>query len=398
MQNSIRFPVAAPIIGKREEELVSAAVASGWVSSIGPFIDEFETQFARFVGVSHAVAVSSGTTALHLALHALGIGPGCEVIVPDLTFAATAHAVLMTGATPVFVDVDPRTWCMDPDCVELAITDKTRLVVAVHLYGHPADMSRLHACCDRRGIILMEDAAEAIGAEVGGIAAGALSRVGAFSFYGNKTITTGEGGMLTTNDTELANRVRFLKDHGMSPMHRYHHSELAFNYRLTNIQAALGVAQLERVSAFVQAKREIAATYRAELDSIPYLMLNALTPGMTNACWMSSVVLGTGSPLSADELAHELRMRGIDTRPFFIPMSQLPHLAKFRRVGRTGEGCPIALHLSKSGLNLPSGTALLHDEVVEIASTLRSLLTQATRLMTPEQRRGHNSNATAAAE
>ena len=233
------IPVAAPSIGSREIAYVTDAVQSGWVSSIGPYLERFEQAFAEYVGVTRAVAVSNGTVGLHLALYALGIGAGDEVIVPDLTFVATAHAVIQTGATPVFVDVEPDTWCMDPAAVREAITPRTRAVIPVHLYGHAADMSAINMLAEEYGLLVVEDAAEAHGAEISGQRVGGLGQVGVFSFYGNKIMTTGEGGMLTTNDSILADRLRYLKDHGMSPAERYYHTELAFNYRMTNLQAAV---------------------------------------------------------------------------------------------------------------------------------------------------------------
>jgi perosamine synthetase len=364
------LPVAAPIIGDREIACVTDAIRSGWVSSIGPYIDRLEVEFARYIGVKHAVAVSNGTVALHLALHAMGVGPGDEVIVPDLTFAATAHTVLQTGATPVFADVSPETWCIDPRAVECALTDRTKVIVPVHLFGHPADMPALSALARRRGIRVLEDAAEAHGALVQGTKVGALGDVGAFSFYGNKLMTTGEGGMLTTSDDALAQRCRFLKDHGMSTERRYFHTELAFNYRMTNLQAALGVAQLEQLEGFIEKKRQIMGWYREALAGVPGVTLNPEREGVRNVYWMASVVLGEAVPLMRDEVCARLKVRGIDTRPFFVPMSALPHLARSRRVGVSSEGCPVSAQLSERGLNLPSGCGLTRDDVARAAGAL----------------------------
>ena len=218
------IPVAAPVIGEREIAYVTDAVKSGWVSSIGAYVDRFEESFASYLGVRHAVAVSNGTTALHLALHALGVKAGDEVIIPNLTFAATAHTVLQTGATPVFVDVEPDSWCMSPKAVERAISPQTRAIMPVHLYGHPADMGRIDVIAREHGLVLIEDAAEAHGAMIGNQKVGSLGAAGCFSFYGNKLMTTGEGGIVSTNDDGLATRLRFLKDHGMTPQVRYLHT------------------------------------------------------------------------------------------------------------------------------------------------------------------------------
>ena len=370
------IPVAAPVIGERELAYVTDAVRSGWVSSIGPYIERFERSFADYIDVSHAIAVSNGTVALHLVLHALGIGPGDEVLVPDLTFVATAHAVLQTGAMPVFVDADPQTWCIDPLAVERAVTPRTRAILPVHLYGRPADMTALLNIAQKHNLVVLEDAAEAHGAEVGGRRVGGLGRVGTFSFYGNKIITTGEGGMVTTNDDALAERLRFLKDHGMSPQRRYYHSELAFNYRMTNLQAALGLAQMEQIDAFIARKSEIFHGYSEVLEGVPGLGLNPQEGDVKSVYWLICAVLGPESQLSRDGLALALREHEIDSRPFFIPMHQLPHLHQYRTVGREGDDCPEADRLSASGLNLPSGCTLEDATVRHVAETVRQLLTK----------------------
>lgn len=370
-------PVAEPVIGARELEAVTDAVRSGWVSSIGEYLDRFERGFADFSGAKHGVAVMNGTVALRLAFAALGIGPGAEVIVPDLTFAATAHTVLEAGATPVLVDVDPETWCLDPRAVERALTARTRAVVPVHLYGHPADVPALIELSRPRGIHVIEDAAEAHGAEIGGRTVGAIGTVGAFSFYGNKIMTTGEGGMLLTNDDALAQRLRFLKDHGMSKERRYFHSELAFNFRMTNLQAALGVAQLEQLEGFIAKKRSIMGQYREQLGPRDDLTLNPERAGCRSVFWMASAVLGARVPMTRDEVCRRLRERGVDTRPFFACMSELPHLAGARQVGVDGDACPVSRELSMRGINLPSGCTLTDDDVTFVADTLASVLEQA---------------------
>jgi perosamine synthetase len=376
MEQQRMIPVAAPIIGEREIAYVTDAVRSGWVSSIGPYIDRFEEAFARYIGVRHAIAVSNGTVALHLALHAMGIGPGDEVIVPDLTFAATVHTVLQVGAVPVLCDVLPDTWCLDPVAVERALTGRTKAIIPVHLFGQPADVPALRALAEPRGIKLLEDAAEAHGASRGGVKVGAQGAIGAFSFYGNKLMTTGEGGALTTDDDALAARCRFLKDHGMTPGRRYHHTELAFNYRMTNLQAALGLAQLEQLEDFIAKKRQVMDWYREDLASVPGVTLNPAMPAEDgrSVYWMISVVLGEQLRLSRDEVMARLRERGVDTRPFFVPMSALPHLGAARTVGAGGERCPVAARLSARGLNLPSGCALPREDVARVARALAEVL------------------------
>jgi perosamine synthetase len=375
---SKRFiPVSAPVVGAREIACVEDAVRSGWVSSLGPYIERFERGFAEYCGTRHGVAVSNGTVAIHLALHALGLGPGDEVAVPDLTFAATAHAVLQTGATPVLVDVEPDTGCMDPAALERALSARTRAVVVVHLYGHPADMARLGEVARAHRLALIEDAAEAHGATTpGGARVGSIGVVGAFSFYGNKVITTGEGGMLCTSDAALAARLRLLKDHGMSPARRYWHEELAFNYRMTNLQAALGVAQLEQIEQFIARKRAIAGWYRQVLGERRELTLVGERPGYRNVFWMVCALLADEAR-DRDALCRELREHGVDTRPFFVPMSELPHLRRYRAVGAQGDGCPVARRLSRTGFNLPSGSGLCEDDVRFCGETLGRLLDRA---------------------
>jgi perosamine synthetase len=371
------IPVAAPVIGEREIAYVTDAVRSGWVSSLGPYVERFESAFATFVGCRHAVAVSNGTVGLHLALHALGVGPGDEVVVPDLTFVATAHAVLQTGAEPVFVDVLPDTWCLDPEAVERAITSRTKAIVPVHLYGHPADMQAINAIAARHALAVVEDAAEAHGAEIDGRRVGSFGTTGVFSFYGNKLITTGEGGMVTTDDDALAHRLRYLKDHGMSASNRYYHDELAFNYRMTNLQAALGVAQLEQVDAFIDKKREIRRWYCEALGEGDDLQVSSESAGCKSVYWLFSVVLQERLPISRQEFGRRLVEKEVDWRPFFVPLNRLPHLLRFRTAGRDDQACPTADRLGDRGLNLPSGCTLDQPTVRRVAAVVNDLVTQA---------------------
>jgi perosamine synthetase len=358
------IPVYAPLLDGREEKYVLDAVRSGWISSLGSYVTRFEQEFARFCGVRHAVSVSNGTVALHLALHALGIGAGDEVIVPSLTFVATANAVQYTGATPVFADVEPVTWCIDTADVRRRITPRTRAIIPVHLYGHPAPMADLRTLADEHDLLLVEDAAEAHGAAIGDRRVGGWGRIATFSFYANKIITTGEGGMLTTDDDALADRCRMLRDHAMPPHRRYWHDEVGFNYRMTNLQAAVGVAQMERIERFLQRKREIAARYRQELAGISGITFAAELPGYTNVYWMASILVEPPYALQRDELIPVLRTCGIDSRPFFHPMDTLPpYLSAAPR--------PVALHLSRCGMNLPSSPSLTDEQVTYICDVIR---------------------------
>jgi len=360
------IPVYTPALDGREEQYVLEAVRSGWISSLGQYVARFEQQFAAFCGVGHAVSVCNGTAALHLALHALGIGPGDEVIVPSLTFVASANAVAYTGARPVFADVDPATWCIDPQDAAHLVTERTRAIMPVHLYGHPADMDAINTLAQRHGLLVIEDAAEAHGAQVGGRSAGALGRIGSFSFYANKIVTTGEGGMLTTDDAALAARCRMLRDHAMPPQKRYWHDEIGFNYRMTNLQAAIGVAQMERIETFIERKRQIAALYREHLCGIPGVVLPVERRGCRNVYWMYSVLIEPPFGRSRDDLIVLLRSRGIDSRPFFHPLDTLPPY-------RSGQVRPVAERLSTTGLNLPSAPGLTDGQVRYIAQTIAEL-------------------------
>lgn len=360
------IPVYEPWLGPREEEFVLDAVHSGWPSSLGKYIGQFEQEFAAFCRVNHGIATSNGTTALHLAVHALGIGPGDEVIVPALSFVASANAVQYTGARPVFADVDPVTWTLAPAEIERLLTPRTRAVMPVHLYGHPAPTAAIGDLAARHKLWVIEDAAEAHGATVGGRRAGGLGHVAAFSFYANKIITTGEGGMVTTDNPDLADRCRVLRDHGMRPERRYWHEEVGFNYRMTNLQAALGVAQMERIDEFIRRKRAIARQYTQRLAGLAGVTLPVELPGCTNVYWMVSILVDEPYPLTRDELIPALRGRGVDSRPFFHPLDTLPPY-------RADAPQPVALQLSRTGLNLPSSPRLTPAQVDYICDTLHHL-------------------------
>ena len=362
-----RLPVAEPLLGERELAYVSECIASGWISSAGAFVPRFEQVFAEFCGVRNAVAVSNGTAALHLALLVLGIGPGDEVIVPTLTFIASANAVAYTGATPVFVDSNAETWTLDPAAVEAAITRRTRAVVPVHLYGQPADLDPILTLAERHGLAVVEDAAEAHGAEYKGRQVGSLGDVGAFSFYGNKIFTTGEGGMVVTNRDELAERLRVLRAHGMSETRRYWHPVLGFNYRLTNLQAAIGLAQMERADEILSAKRELAVRYAGALGDVPGIVLPPGVLWATNVHWLYSILVDGEFGMSRDELQEALDAEGIETRPFFTPLHQQPLYAKGQR------RFPVAESLAERGLSLPSAVGLRPEEVERVAESIARL-------------------------
>jgi perosamine synthetase len=364
-----RIPVSAPSIGEEETANVMAAMRSGWISSLGAFIPEFEREFAACCKVSHGVAVANGTVSLHLALVAAGVGARDEVIIPSLTFVATANVVRYCGATPVFVDSEAATWQIDPAALEAKITPRTRAVIPVHLYGHPCDMDPILAVAGRHGLAVIEDAAEAHGAEYRGRRVGSLGVVGCFSFYGNKIITTGEGGMCVTNDGALAERLRLLRDHGMDPKRSYWHEVIGFNYRMTNLQAAVGVAQVKKMAGFIEKKRQIARWYAEALAPLAWAERLSLHPEAAwarSVYWMYSVILGEACP-PLDLVRARLSDRGVDSRPFFHPVHTLPPYA-------TGQHLPVAEHLASHGLNLPSGTGLTVGDVERVARALGEAL------------------------
>jgi perosamine synthetase len=362
------FPVSQPSIGERELEFVTDAVKSGWVSSIGKYVELFETMFATFCGTRYALAVSNGTTGLHLALVSAGIKSGDEVIIPDLTFIATANAVTYTGATVVPVDIDARTLCMDPESVERAITSRTRAIIPVHLYGHAAQMDSLMAISREHGILVLEDAAEAHGAEFNGLRVGSIGDCGIFSFYGNKVITSGEGGMLTTNDHDLYAKAKLLRDHAMSQHKRYWHTEVGFNYRITNLQAALAVAQLERIDEFLAKRRQVMDWYRNGLGHQENLRLNYQEPGTKNVYWMVCLEVAGITETDRDIFMARLRKAGVDSRPYFYPVSDMP---MYRRADT-----PIAHEVSVRGINLPSYTDLSESDVDEICRSTQTILAE----------------------
>jgi len=364
------IPIAEPLLGKEELDNIIKAVKSGWISSKGKFILEFEEGFAKYCGAKHGVATSSGTTALHLALVALGIGDGDEVIVPTLTFIATANAVTFTGAKPVFVDCHPQYWCMDPNELEDKITSKTKAIIPVHLYGHPCDMDQIKAVAEAHRLWVVEDAAEAHGAEYKGRKVGAFSDIACFSFFGNKIITTGEGGMCLANDEGIAARLRILRDHGQNPNRRYWHDVVGFNYRMTNMQAAIGVAQLDKIGKLIERRRQVAAWYAeamADLQGDAGLSLPVEMPWARSVYWMYSILLSPGSSVTRDAVAKKLEEGGIETRPLFFPLHLMPPYSGFGRFA-------VAEDISRRGLTLPSGYNIGEAEVTEICGQISSCL------------------------
>jgi perosamine synthetase len=367
------YPVAETRLAGNERRYLNECVDTNWISSRGPFVARFEQAFAPEAGCAHAVACANGTVALHLALAALGLGPGDEVIVPAFTMIATASAVRYTGATPILVDAEPVYGNLDPERVAAAITPRTRAIIAVHIYGHPADMRRLRAIADAHGLALLEDAAEAHGAEIGGEPVGGFGRAGTFSFYANKIVTSGEGGMVTTNDAALDRVLRRLRDHAFSPERHFWHEYVGFNYRMTNLQAAVGLAQTERLAAIVAARRQLRTLYDARLGAIPGIERPQEAEGVRSVFWMYAIRIGAGFGMSRDTLRRELAARGIETRTFFVPLHFQPvYFDQFR-----GQRFPVAEALCLSGLYLPTSEALGERDVDWIAAEIADIQRRA---------------------
>jgi perosamine synthetase len=360
------IPIAEPSIGEEELNNVIEAVKSGWISSKGKFIGEFENNFSAYCSREYGVATSNGTVALHLALKALGIGEGDEIIVPDLTFIAVANSVMYCNAKPIFVDAHPDYWCINPERIEEKITSRTKAILPAHLYGHPCDMGSIMKIAKEHDLYVIEDAAEAHGAEYKGQKVGSFGDISCFSFYGNKIITTGEGGMCLTNDGDLAEKMRILRDHGMNPNRRYWHDRIGFNYRMTNIQGAIGVAQLEKLDKYVEKKREIAELYKKELKNFEDRGFLRLHPEMNWAkCvyWIYSILIEDRFDGSRDELMEKLSRKGIETRPFFYPMHVMPSY-------KNNDVFCVAEQISRKGINLPSGIGLVKEDVKRIVQIM----------------------------
>ena len=359
-----RLPVYRPQLGERERRYLLEAFDSGWISSRGEFVQRFEQAFARYVGADAATSVCNGTAALHLALCALGVGPADEVIVPTFTYVAPVNMIRLVGASPVFVDSDRATWQLDPADVERKITARTRAIIAVHLYGQACDMERLGDIARRHELLIIEDCAEAFGTRIGARHAGTFGDVATFSFFGNKTITTGEGGMAIARDARTLERMALLKNQGVSSEREYWHVALAFNYRMTNVEAAIGLAQLEQADALIARKRSIAQAYRRGLADLP-LDLHDERSGTTHSFWMVSVLVEDEAVRA--RLRTALAENGIETRPTFVPAHRLPMYAS----GNATQ-CPVADSLAARGINLPSWPGLSDDDVAYICGHIRN--------------------------
>lgn len=357
------IPVYQPYFNGREKEYVNQCLDSTWISSKGEFIGKFESAFAKYVGASGgATSVCNGTVAIHLALAALGIGPGDEVIVPTFTYIASVNTILQVGATPVFVDSLQATWQVDPEDIRRKITPNTKAVMVVHLYGQSCDMDSIVQICEEKNLLLVEDCAEAFGSYYKGRHVGSFGDVATFSFFGNKTITTGEGGMVVAKDAAVLAKAFHLKNQGVSSSREYWHDIVAYNYRMTNICAAIGLAQLEQADVILGKKRQIALWYAQALQGLP-LDVHGEEPGTTHSFWMCSVLLSDAS--HRDGLRQHLRELGVETRPVFYPAHTMPHCL-------TKGVFPVAEYLGARGINLPSHPSLTQDEVQRIAQYMHS--------------------------
>jgi perosamine synthetase len=366
------IPVNEPLVGEAESKYVLECLRTGWISSEGRFIHEFEDRWAAYCGMSHGVAVSNGTVALEIAMACLNLQPGDEVILPSFTIISCAQAVTMCGLKPVLVDSDPRTWCMDVTQVEAKITPRTRAIMPVHIYGHPVDMDPLIELARKYNLIIIEDAAEVHGAEYKGRKCGGLGDLGCFSFYANKIITTGEGGMVLTRDALQAEKLRDLRNLCFKKERRFYHTELGHNYRLTNLQAAIGLAQLERIEESVAKKRWMGAAYKERLQHIPGLQLPIEEPWARNVYWMYGVVLDETTGMDAVEFARRLAEQGVMTRPFFLGMHEQP---VFQRMGLfLNEHYPVAEHIARQGLYLPSGMTLTETLLDQVCAAVGRVL------------------------
>ena len=365
-----RLPVAQPSLDGNEKAYVNECLDTTWISSAGRFIGEFEAAFAAYCGVKHAVAASNGTTALHLALIGMNLQPGEEVIVPSLTYIASANAVKYCGAEPVFVDNDPISFNIDPAAVEAAIGPKTKGIMVVHLYGHPVDMDPITAIAEKHGLWVIEDAAEAVGATYKGRMVGSLARCATFSFFGNKIITTGEGGMVTTDDDELAAKLRLYRGQGMDLSRRYWFPVIGYNYRMTNICAAIGLAQLERVEHHLAARKRVAGWYEQHLARLGEKIVRPTAANWAgHVWWMYSILTAPGAAKSRDQVMADLGAENIETRPLFYPLHVLPPYADARRGPLdNAEDC------AARGINLPTFGAMTEADVIRVAAALERSL------------------------
>jgi perosamine synthetase len=367
------IPISNPALVGNELKYVTDCVQTSWISSVGSYVQRFEERFAEFCGTEHAVACSNGTTALHLALLALGVKPGDEVIVPTLTYVATANAVAYCNATPVFVDSESRTWNMDPAKIESLITSRTKGIIVVHLFGHSVDMDAIMEIARRHRLFVLEDAAEAHGAEYKGRRVGSIGNAATFSFFGNKIITTGEGGMVTTNDRALADEMRRLKNHGMDPQRKYWFPTVGYNYRMTNVACAIGLGQLEMIDWHLARRQELAGWYQEFLAGAPNLAWQTVESWAKHVWWLFTVTIDETVPLNRFEIIDKLKSRNVEGRQIVYPIHELPpyqnpaHYSQF----------PVATRTVERGLHLPTWAGLTRAQVKHVCDSLAEIIGSA---------------------
>jgi len=372
-----RISVAGPWITRKEIEYVTDAVTSAWYKEHATYHNRFQTAFADYVGRRYALALPSCTSALHLSLLSVDLKPGDEVIVPDITWIASAAPISYVGATPVFADIDSQTWCLSAASFEENISPKTRAVIVVDLYGNMPDMDAILEIAERHGICVIEDAAQAVGSEFGGKKAGTFGLASTFSFHGTKTMTTGEGGMLVTDDKSFRDRCFFLGDHGRVPGEKmFWNSEVAHKYKMSNMQAALGLAQLERIEELVARKREIFNWYKQRLGEVKVLTLNYEAPGVRNTYWMVTAIMDPDLGICKENLMKEMIKNNIDTRPFFYPLSSLPAYAETPQAKKFKAQNVNTYRISPYGINLPSGYNMTRDKVEYVCHCLIKAVSQ----------------------
>ncbi|NLC72082.1 MAG: DegT/DnrJ/EryC1/StrS family aminotransferase [Desulfuromonadaceae bacterium] len=360
------IPVNNPVMDGNEKAYVLDCLESSWISSSGKYLDRFEEAFAEFCNVKYAVACSNGTAALHLALLALGLEPGDEVLIPDLTFIATANAVTYCGGTPVFVDIEPETWNIDPELIEGKISSRTKGIIVVHFRGHPADMDPILKVAGRHGLFVIEDAAQSHGAEYKGRMTGSLGNIGTFSFFGNKIVTAGEGGMIVTNDESCAKKMRLLKNQGMENVKRYWHPVVGFNYRLTNVAAAIGLAQLEKIASQIDGRTAVASWYQEYFQKVPGFRWQGDKESSNRVWFLFTLVVEKEIRSIRDGLIPYLLENGIDSRPVYYPLHSLPIFPE-----RSGaQSYPVAEYISERGVNLPTWAGMTREDVVYIGDKI----------------------------
>ena len=365
--SQVKLAIAQPQLNGKELDYLLDAFLSTWISSTGKYVTQFEKEFSDYCGTKYGVATSNGTTALHLALVVLGIGEGDEVIIPDITFAATINSVLYTGATPVIVDIEADSWCIDPDEIEKAITEKTKAIIPVHIYGQPCDMGRIMEIAKRHNLYVVEDCAEAHGAMYAGKKVGSFGDIGCFSFFGNKVITTGEGGMCITDNQELDQRMRIYRDHGMSRERKYYHEVVGFNYRMTNLQAAIGVAQLENIEKTLEWREELENSYRDKLNAVAEINLqrNDL-PNRKKITWLVTAYV-------SDEEKRDACMKAmvdanIDARPFFVPLSEMEIYKNYVFSNK------VSKDISGRGFNLPTSYVVGKEQIDKVIAAIKTVI------------------------